>query len=292
MAAFNLKAGLTPITTLLIQSNDLAQIQKELKEKVQQAPNMFIRLPCIFDFFELTQPIDLPSLQMLCHEFGMLPIGVKNAHADHHELLEHLELADFGKGSGKGNKNTHKGAGKGANKNTQKNTDTSTSHTDISFDRISSEAVSAEEIPEVLEKITTISDYESATEQDSGSTIATEAATETATIPTIMPKTTVHKFPVRSGQQLRAEGDLIIFGIVSTGAEVLAGGSIHIFGPLRGRALAGINGNSEATISCQALEAELVAIAGEYRLFEDSELHCKQATLIQLDNGRLNIESL
>jgi septum site-determining protein MinC len=275
MAAFNLKAGLTPITTLLIQSNDLAQIQKELKEKVQQAPNMFIRLPCIFDFFELTQPIDLPSLQMLCHEFGMLPIGVKNAHADHHELLEHLELADFGKGSGKGNK----GASKGARTSTQKSTNIAS---------VSSEAVSAEEIPEALEKFITISGKESVAEQDTES----NKASETATIPTIMPKTTVHKFPVRSGQQLRAEGDLIIFGIVSTGAEVLAGGSIHIFGPLRGRALAGINGNSEATISCQALEAELVAIAGEYRLFEDSEQHCKQATLIQLDNGRLNIESL
>jgi septum site-determining protein MinC len=229
MAAFNLKAGLNPITTLLIQSNDLAQIQIELKAKVEQAPKMFVRLPCIFDFIELAEKIDLPSLYLTCHEFGMLPIGVKNAQDGHHELLEQLELADFGKGSSKPSR---------AN--------------------------------------------------------AVESAQKEETPPTaqVSAKTTVHKFPVRSGQQLTAEGDLIIFGLVSTGAEVLAGGSIHIYGPLRGRALAGIKGNTNATISCLALEAELVAIAGEYKLFESSELHSSQASIIQLDDGRLNIYSL
>jgi len=229
MAAFNLKAGLSPITTLLIQTSDLAQIQQELRAKVEQAPKMFVRLPCIFDFVELEEKIDLPSLHILCHEFGMLPIGVKNAQDEHTELLEQLELADFGKGKGKAN-----------NKSS----------------RVMKTA--EEKAPEAPTSI----------------------------------KTTVHKFPVRSGQQLRAEGDLIIFGLVSTGAEVLAGGSIHIYGPLRGRALAGIKGDNNATISCQSLEAELVAIAGEYRLFEDNEHHSSQASLIQLDSGRLNIDSL
>jgi septum site-determining protein MinC len=234
MASFNLKAGLNPITTLLIQSNNLAQIQQELKAKVEQAPKMFVRLPCIFDFIELAEKIDLPSLYLTCHEFGMLPIGVRNAQEEHHELLEQLELADFGKASSK-----------------------------------PSRIKLAENIP--IE--TTILE---------SPPIGTEPRA----------KTTVHKFPVRSGQQLTAEGDLVIFGLVSTGAEVLAGGSIHIYGPLRGRALAGIKGDNEATISCSSLEAELVAIAGEYKLFESSEQHCTQPSLIQLDDGRLNIHSL
>ena len=101
MAAFNLKAGLNPITTLLLQTNDLALIQQELKAKIEQAPKMFIRLPCIFDFIELEDNIDLPSLYLVCHEFGMLPIGVKNAQTEHFELLEQLELAEFGKGKSK-----------------------------------------------------------------------------------------------------------------------------------------------------------------------------------------------
>lgn len=247
MAAFNLKAGLNPITTLLIQTTDLAQIQQELQIKIEQAPKMFIRLPCIFDFIELEENIDLPSLYLVCHEFGMLPIGVKNAQDDHHELLEQLELADFGKGKSK----------------------------PIRIPKAVIEVAAEENIsPEVSEP---------------AEILATETlAAETS----ISAKTTVHKFPVRSGQQLTAEGDLIIFGLVSTGAEVLAGGSIQIFGPLRGRALAGIKGNTNATISCQSLEAELVAIAGEYKLFENSELHSSQASLIQLDDGRLNIDSL
>jgi septum site-determining protein MinC len=234
MAAFNLKAGLNPITTLLIQTSDLAKIQQELRAKVEQAPKMFVRLPCIFDFSELEEKIDLPSLHILCHEFGMLPIGVKNGQDEHTELLEQLELADFGKGKGKAN-----------NKSSRV---------------INTAEEKTPEAPEIPEPAST--------------------------------KTTVHKFPVRSGQQLRAEGDLIIFGLVSTGAEVLAGGSIHIYGPLRGRALAGIKGDNNATISCQSLEAELVAIAGEYKLFEDNEHHSSQASLIQLESGRLNIDSL
>lgn len=284
MSAFNLKAGLTPITTLLIQTNDLAQIQKELRAKVLQAPNMFIRLPCIFDFAELSLPIDLPSVQMLCHEFGMLPIGVKNAQEDHYELLENLELADFGKGTSKIPR-------------VSSNTPTNNS-TGIHSQTEPTEVLAAEIMPEAPEQPTSTSSINETAErivdQQEPATTTTDSIIEeeNTVVAPIIPKTTVHKFPVRSGQQLRAEGDLIIFGLVSAGAEVLAGGSIHIFGPLRGRALAGINGNTETTISCQALEAELVAIAGEYKLFEDSEQHCKQAAVIQLDNGSLNIESL
>lgn len=76
--------------------------------------------------------------------------------------------------------------------------------------------------------------------------------------------------PVRSGQQVYAQGgDLIVMAAVSAGAEILADGHIHVYGPLRGRALAGIQGDSEARIFCQSLEAELISIAGHYRINED-----------------------
>ncbi len=78
--------------------------------------------------------------------------------------------------------------------------------------------------------------------------------------------------PVRSGQQIYAQGgDLIVLGPVSHGAEVLADGHIHVYGPLRGRALAGINGDTKAHIFCQSLEAELISIAGQYKISEDFE---------------------
>jgi septum site-determining protein MinC len=76
--------------------------------------------------------------------------------------------------------------------------------------------------------------------------------------------------PVRSGQSIVfAEGDVTVLGSVGSGAEIVAGGSIHVYGTLRGRAMAGVNGNSAARIYCQKIEAELLAIDGYYRTAED-----------------------
>jgi septum site-determining protein MinC len=76
--------------------------------------------------------------------------------------------------------------------------------------------------------------------------------------------------PVRSGQSIVfAEGDVTVLGSVSSGAEIVAGGSIHIYGTLRGRAMAGVNGNAGARIFCQKIEAELLAIDGYYQTVED-----------------------
>ncbi|HET9031571.1 MAG TPA: septum site-determining protein MinC [Dokdonella sp.] len=79
-----------------------------------------------------------------------------------------------------------------------------------------------------------------------------------------------HDNPVRSGQQVYArDGDLVVTKLVANGAEVIADGSIHVYGALRGRALAGAQGNESARIYCQEFHAELVSIAGQYRVFED-----------------------
>jgi septum site-determining protein MinC len=78
--------------------------------------------------------------------------------------------------------------------------------------------------------------------------------------------------PVRSGQQVVSKGgDLVITSAVSHGAELLADGHIHVYGALRGRALAGIAGDKQARIFCQSLDAELVSIAGYYRLSDTME---------------------
>lgn len=75
---------------------------------------------------------------------------------------------------------------------------------------------------------------------------------------------------VRGGQQISApKGDLIVIGAVNAGAEILAAGSVHVYGPLRGRALAGIHGDTEAGIFCRALHGELLAVAGHYTRSED-----------------------
>lgn len=79
--------------------------------------------------------------------------------------------------------------------------------------------------------------------------------------------------PVRSGQSIVfMEGDVTVLGSVGSGAEIVAGGSIHIYGTLRGRAMAGVNGNSSARIYCQKIEAELLAIDGYYQTAEEIDV--------------------
>lgn len=123
------------------------------------------------------------------------------------------------------------------------------------------------------------------------------AKTETTTDP--LPRTMLNQNskvisePVRSGQQIYAQGgDLIILGSVSHGAELLADGHIHIYGPLRGRALAGVTGDTSARIFCQSLEAELISVAGQYKISEDIEKIAWRVTAnISLDGEHLHIAS-
>lgn len=76
--------------------------------------------------------------------------------------------------------------------------------------------------------------------------------------------------PLRSGQQIYAHGDVVLLDVVSYGAEVIAEGNIHVYAPLRGRALAGVKGNPQARIFCTCLEPELISIAGIYRTAEQT----------------------
>jgi septum site-determining protein MinC len=105
--------------------------------------------------------------------------------------------------------------------------------------------------------------------------------------------------PVRSGQSIVFEaGDVTVIGGIASGAEVVAGGSIHVEGPLRGRAIAGVTAGERARIFCRRLEAELVAVAGLYRTADDwaadapcAALHGRAAQ-VRCEAGRLRLEPL
>ncbi len=100
--------------------------------------------------------------------------------------------------------------------------------------------------------------------------------------------------PIRSGQRVYTrEGDLSVVGPISSGAELMADGNIHIYGPLRGRAMAGMNGDTQARIFCQSLEAELVSVAGRYRVSENIPTTLRGVPVqIFLDQEVLRIEKL
>ncbi len=131
---------------------------------------------------------------------------------------------------------------------------------------------------------------DTAVESVAGEPVA--AAEEGATPP---PNTKIVQQPVRSGQRVMARnGDLIVLAAVNAGAEIIAQGNIHVYAPLRGRALAGVSGDPHARIFCHQFEAELVAIAGNYRVFDDGppiELRGK-AVQVFLDGEQLIVETL
>lgn len=130
---------------------------------------------------------------------------------------------------------------------------------------------------------------------------ATEPARAAAPAPTPAPATRaagqpglVHASPVRSGQQIYADQrDLTVLSAVGAGAEVIADGSIHIYGPLRGRALAGAQGFEQARIFCLEFHAELVAIAGHYKVLEDIPKDVRgKAVQVWLEQGQIRIATL
>lgn len=124
--------------------------------------------------------------------------------------------------------------------------------------------------------------------------IQTEASVAAVQNEPVYRKTRIINTPVRSGQRIYApNSDLIVTSNVSAGAELLADGNIHIYGVMRGRALAGASGDTESQIYCIHLQAELVSIAGEYWLSDQipAEFLAKAAKLRLVDN-KLNIEYL
>jgi len=100
--------------------------------------------------------------------------------------------------------------------------------------------------------------------------------------------------PVRSGQTVVfIEGDITVLGSVGSGAEVVAGGSIHVYGTLRGRAMAGVSGNARARIFCYRVEAELLAIDSYYKTAEDIDDSVRRGPAqAWLENGTLRLQAL
>lgn len=121
--------------------------------------------------------------------------------------------------------------------------------------------------------------------------VVTEVVRE---VPTPAPVMVVDK-PLRSGQQVYAKGgDLVVLAVVNYGAELIADGSIHVYAPLRGKAIAGARGNADARIYSTCFEPELIAIAGTYRTAETplpDEVRGKPAQ-VRLDGDKLRMEPL
>lgn len=120
----------------------------------------------------------------------------------------------------------------------------------------------------------------------------TVSAVVPPTRPAYVPATLVTQ-PIRSGQRVYATGDLVVMSQVSAGAEIMAEGNIHVYNTLRGRALAGVHGNTAARIFCSDMQAELISIAGDYKTSEDlNKQTYKNPVQIYLQNHALIIQEI
>lgn len=219
------------VPVLILYSHDVHLIEQSLHEKISQAPDFFKNSPLIFD---------VQGLNKENHEVDVVALI---------ELLRKIGLFPIGIRGG----------------NEQQNNQAQALF--IPVDSIRSNE-SSSELVETQESVTAITEPEPEKPKSPPKAETTVAAPAAVPTPTTIP-TTLISHPIRSGQRIYAAGDLIVMSQVSAGAEIMAEGNIHVYNTLRGRALAGVQGNKNSRIFCSDLQAELISIAGDYKTSED-----------------------
>lgn len=231
--AGELKMGQVGIANLRVRTLDVDRLAAEMRERVARAPRLFARAAVVVDFGGLAQTPGAATARALVdalREAGVLPVALAYGTSENEQLALELGLPVLAKFRAQ-----YESAGAAAA-------------------GAASAASSSQESAANREKIAA----------EAAPTKAAPARS-LASAPGLIQTT-----PVRSGQQVYAENrDLTVLTAVGAGAEVIADGSIHIYGPLRGRALAGAQGNEAARIFCREFHAELVAVAGRYKVLED-----------------------
>ena len=252
--AGELKIGQVGIANLRIRTLDIDKLVAEMRERVRSAPKLFERAAVILDFGGLTRTPDADAVRTLVS--GLQKAGVLPVAIAYGTS----EIEDLSKAAGLPL---------------------------LAKFRASYEPATAVPVGAA-----------SAAKSIAAEPIATEAApTKSAEKNSNSAQSEpglLQSLPVRSGQQVYAQNrDLTVCATVGAGAEVIADGSIHIYGALRGRALAGASGNANARIFCREFHAELVAVAGTYKVLDEIPKNLLgKAVQIWLDKEELKIAAL
>jgi septum site-determining protein MinC len=252
-----IKFGQVGIANLKLKRLDAEGLASELNEKVASAAQLFLRAPVVLDLSHLPALPDLDTVRDLLARIrasGMLPVGLSYGTNENEQLALALGVPVFAKFRA-----SYERAGDGAPESSAR----------------------ATPAPPPRER------------EPAAAPVAAESRSA-AVQPAAATTGQLHDKPVRSGQQVYARGrDLILTTLVGNGAEVIADGSIHVYGALRGRALAGAQGDETARIYCQEFHAELVSIAGQYRVFEDIPAELRgQPVQAWLEGDRLMLKKL
>ncbi|PYC25967.1 septum site-determining protein MinC [Aquipseudomonas alcaligenes] len=231
---FQLKGSMLAITVLELAHNDLERLDRQLADKVAQAPNFFQNIPLVLALDKLPEgegELDLARLMEVCRSHGLRTLAIRANRADDIAAAEALDIP------------------------------------------VLPPSGAREKLVEPVEA---------------------RKKEEKPAEPQYKP-TKIITSPVRGGQQIYAQGgDLVVMAPVSAGAELLADGNIHVYGPLRGRALAGVKGDSRARIFCQQMGAEMLSVAGQYKTAEELRRDplWGQSVQVSLSGDVLNITRL
>lgn len=255
----------TTLTSIVLEIIDFDPdvFESQLEAKVASAPQFFTRSSLIIHLQKTLSATEFELLIALCRRLQLQPMAVKGDVAELRPVINDLGLADI----------------------SQSKTSDSDINTSTADAANQAEAKQAE-----VGKNTGNHNKTPSASQVNYSAPEVEA---TPVVPVLKPAKVIMR-PVRSGQQVYAEGsDLVVTASVSEGAELLADGNIHVYGTLRGRALAGVKGNNNARVFCQSLDAELVSIAGQFIMHDTVKGECwKKPAQIYLEEDTLRIEAL
>ena len=260
-SVLELKGEMLMLNVLRLQDTNIDNIEAALQQKRDEAPMFFIQSPIVVDCSNLGEKgalLDLRALRRVLVKMDFVPVGLRSISDD----MRAASLA----------------AGWNVLRTPRKRLEQGRK---VEKERAKQAAIEAE-----VEKEPAVPD----TNQPGTNQLADDSIEQIGS-----PKTNLTlERPIRSGQQVYAQGaDLIILSQTSAGSEVMADGSIHVYGPLRGRVLAGVKGDKTARIFCRSLEAELIVIAGCYQLLDESKTDLKgKPAMIHLENDKLIIESL
>ncbi|MVW73487.1 septum site-determining protein MinC [Bordetella sp. 15P40C-2] len=269
--ALDFKSATLYAIRVVLHSADLKQLVAALEQRMADAGSFFENEPVVIDASRVADPIDWPALLAALREHNLPSIGVvaegANLAAAKTAGLAPVELS------------TPVSRPAPAVEVAPAN------HVATPVPAVAASALETKPTP--APAATTTEDTATATQAKAASASQTEhAAPSTAMVITR---------PLRSGQRVYARHtDLVVIGMVSQGAEVIADGNVHVYGPLRGKAMAGARGDTSARIFTTQLDAELLAIAGVYRVVEaklDSSLH-NQPALVSLDGETLRVDAL
>ena len=239
-ASFEIKSANLPLVALLLKSTDLDALARDLKTRFGDIPDFFDHDPLVIDLTQLNatarrngdvvEAIDFQAVLTLLRQYSLVPIAIKGGNPA--QMAEGLAAGLLPAPDAR-------------------------------------VVASSPPTPEPERHVAPPT-------QVAPSTKASPAAAQAASPVPIQPMpdaplgALVINKPLRSGQQIYARGrDLVVLAMVNAGAEIIADGHIHVYAPLRGKAMAGARGNTEARIFALSMEAELISIAGIYRTSEN-----------------------